>query len=493
MADKKHEMKLEVTEESKVIEVPKFQVSVFESLLKNIKRYCKYLKLPQPEVKELGTKSYYALTRRYPDGTTSTLKGTITDNYDEIKKNREDRTDSNGFNSYSIISQEVEVYEINIIEEVKPDNDWEIQGVIDHTEGIITSAPNKQVPFKLIPSNLNDSTHCDHCNTKRFRNKTIFVKNTDTNDIKRVGGSCIRYYLGYDYERILKIITTLNLFNQTFSTSGGWGDEDWYDGFGGRRYYDPEDDVVDVKDVVKYFFWFVQNKGYTSKSAADKWNEKNGSNGKEKSSTSQNLYEYLRYIYVPPTPGHSNDAKEAMDRWMNDNNKFHEILKKAPTEFFKIMKKFIDERYKDNNFLVNTRNFFNNGSVKIKHIKYIVSACSMYWGMKLAEDRKNEKTKEYKKSEFVGQVGEKTPLENLTIQNISGFEGSFGWTSIYRMTDSKGNIYTKFGTINPRFITKDSPVTDIEKGAVVSFTAEIKKHDTYKDIKQTTLGRLSKI
>ena len=33
---------------------------------------------------------------------------------------------------------------------------------------------------------------------------------------------------------------------------------------------------------------------------------------------------------------------------------------------------------------------------------------------------------------------EKEKLENLTIQNVSGFEGSFGWTNIYRLTDDKG-------------------------------------------------------
>jgi len=493
MTDKKHEMKLEVTEQKKVIEVPKFKVSVFDSLLKNIKRYCKYLKLPQPIVKEMGDKSYYALSRRNPmHGTTDTLKSTITDNYDEIKKKLEEHTDSNGLTNCSIISQEVEVYEIDIIEEVKPDNDWEIQGVIDHNDGIITSAPNKQVPFKLVPNDLTDSSHCDHCNSKRFRNKTIFVKNTDTNEIKRVGGSCIRYYLGYDYERILKIITQLNLFNDNFGRpGGGWDDDEWFGGFGGR--YDPENEIVDVKEVVSYFFWFVTNKGYTSKAAADRWNAKVGYDGSQKESTSQSIADYLRYIYVPPIGGFGSESKDAMDRWQREADEYKEALKNAPKGYFQKVKKFINANYKENNFLINSRNFFNSGGIKIRSLRFVVSACSMFWGMKLAEDRKNEKTKEFKKSNFVGEVGEKTPLENLTIQNISGFEGSFGWTNIYRMTDEKGNIYTKFGTINPRFITKDSPVTDISKGAVVSFTAEIKKHDTYKETKQTTLGRLSKI
>jgi hypothetical protein len=490
MTDKKHEMKLKVTEGKKIIEVPKFQVSVFNSLLKNITRYCKYLKLPQPEVKELDNKTYYAIQRRNPDGTVSVLRGTITDNFDEIKSNIDKR--DNKYKSFSIISQDVNVYEINIVEEIKPENEWEILGVIDHNDGIITSAPNKQVPFKLIPNNLHDSSDCDHCNTKRFRNKTIYVKNTKNGEIKRVGGTCIRYYLGYDYERILNIITNLNLFNSTFSdVGGGWDDDDWFGGFGGRS-YNPEDEVVGVNEVVKYFFWFVENKGYTSKAAAERYNAKVEDEYKHKNSTSQDITKYLRYIYVMPIGG-GKDAQRHFEIWENDVKEFNEIIKKAPTGYLNKVKKFINDNYKDNNFLVNSRNFFNSGSVTIKHLRFVVSACSMYWGMKLAEDRRNEKTKELKKSEYVGEVGEKTPLKNLTIQSVSGFEGSFGWTNIYRLTDDNGNIYTKFGTINPRFINDDSPVTDISKGAIVSFTAEIKKHDTYKDIKQTVLGRLSKI
>jgi len=490
--DNIQEVKLEVTEETRIVEIPKFKVSVFKSIIKNVTRYCKYLKLPLPEVKSLGEKSYYVLNKRIAiNGTSYIMNNTVTDNYEEIKTELKKHDNVNGFNPCTIISQEVEVFEINIIEEVKPENEWEILGVIDHVESLVISAPNKQIPHELIPHNLSDSSNCDHCHTKRQRNKTMFVQNKDTHETKQVGGTCIRYYLGYDYERILTLITELDLFRTDFGESGGWDDEDWYDGFGGG-YYNPEDEIVSVSDSVKYFFWFVKNKGYTSKASAERFNM-NNTDGREKNSTSQDITQYLRYINVPPRGGSSRDAKDAMEEWMEDNKKYQDIIKKASNEYYDIMKKFIEERYRDNNFLVNSRNFFITGGVKIKHLRYVISTCSMYWGMKLAEDAKNVKKEETLKSNFVGEVGEKVPLLNLTIQNISGFEGSFGWTNIYRLTDDKGNIFTKFGTINPRFITDDSEVTEIEKGAIVSFTAEIKKHDTYRDAKQTVLGRLSKI
>ena len=434
-------------------------------------------------------------------GTDDTYRDTITDDYDEIEKSLSERKTKNPKVNYFIVEQKVDVYDIKIIEEVKPQNEWEILGVIDHNEGIITSAPNQTVPHKFIPKNLMDSSHCDHCNSKRFRNKTTFVRNTDTGDIKRVGGQCIRYYLGYDYERILKIITDLNLFNSTFTEAGGWDDDDWYGGFGGR-YYNEEDEIVSVKNIVKYFFNFVTTKGYMSKSAAARYNEKVEDEYKYKRPTSQIIQDHLTYVYIRPNirglkPA---EADQIMEEWRKANEEYNAVIKKMNNSYFNEVKKFINQRYKENNFLLNSKNFFDGGGVKIKHMKFIVAACSMYWGMKLAEEAKaaaekarEEKFEKMRESEFVGTVGEKEKLHNLTITNISGFEGTFGWTSVYRLKDENGSIFTKFGTINPRFITEDSPEKEIQKGAVVSFTAEIKKHDTWNDIKQTTLGRLSKI
>ncbi len=488
MADKKDTVKLESTIEKKIIEIPKYQESVLTSLLKNIKRYCKYLKLPAPIVTDLPDKTYFIIQQTYVDGKTLFINSTMTDNYDEVKRYKDDRPKTN----LSIVSQDVSVKEIEIVSEIKPENEWEILGVLDHEEGLIISAPNKQVPYDLVPKNLHDSSNCDHCHTKRFRNKTIFVENQDTGEIKCVGGTCIRYYLGYDYEKIMNIITQLNMFNNHFDDGGGsWSDDDWFDGFGGER-YNVEDDIVDVKDIVKYFFYWVTTKGYASKAATERYNDKVEDGGRKRSSTSQIISEDLHYLYVPPLPG-GKQAREAIEQWQKAMDHYKSVMKKASDKYFSLIEDFIEERYKDNNFLLNSRNFFQSGGVKIKQMKYIISACSMYWGMKLSEDAKNKKTKELKKSKHVGDIGDKTKIENLTIKNISGFEGSFGWTNVYKLTDEKGNIYTKFGTINPRFITKDSPTEDIEVGTIVSFTAEIKKHDEYNGIKQTILGRLSKI
>lgn len=485
------ELKLDYTITKRVVEISNFRLNGFEKLMKNIKRISKYLGLPAPKMTDLGTKMYYGIKRC--DRATIGLyeeysldHSTITTDYNMVKKIAKPVD--------MIVQEEVNVFEIEIIEEIIPDNEWRILGVIDHTEGIIKSAPNRTVPFNLIPSDLEGSCDCDHCNTKRRRNKTIYVENTDNNEIKRVGGTCIKYYLGYDYEKVLGFITVLNLFNESDFGFGGWDESE---GDFGGRYIDYADSLVDVSEVVKYFFWFVNNKGYTSKAAANAYNEKVAQNDGHgsKESTSDTIKDYIELLNTPPQQGKYYEEDLKFQR--EEISKFNEIIKTYTNDNFEIIQNFIEERYMENNFLVNSRNFFNNGVVKIKHLKFVLAACSMYYGLKMAEERKKQQNEAFAKageaSTHVGTVGEKSQLINLKITNVSGFDSGYGWTNIYKLEDEKGNIYTKFGKLNEKFITPESEVKDLEKGAILSFTSDIKKHDEYKGVKQTIIGRISKL
>ena len=478
-------VELKYTIGTKIVEISKNKLSTFESLMKNIKRYCKGIGLPQPIVKDTGDKTYFAINYNGHNDRYIVVQDSITSDYKVVQKQLDDLSSKNPKRQYNIISQDVSVFEITIIDEVKPDNEWEILGVINHEEGIIISAPNKQVPFNLIPTDLQGACDCDHCNTHRRRNKTIYVKNTTTNEIKRVGGSCIKYYLGYDYDKVLNIISQLNLFSTSYGNFGDSYDESDWDGYGGGHGRGMVK-IIDVDEIIKYFFWYVRNHGYISKATAEKYNENNPEKS-PKYSTSNNITQFIEYISEPPR------GRDGYAEWQEERTKYNEIISTYSDEYYALIQKFIDERYQENNFLVNSRNFFNAGGVPSSKVKYVVSACSMYYGMKMAEDAKNAVNKEKQKSEHVGVVGEKIALTNLTITGISGYNSDFGWVNVYRLKDEKGNLFTKFGTINERFITKESTIKNVEVDAIVSFTAEIKKHDVYNGTNQTVLGRLSKL
>lgn len=463
-------IKIDFTITKKTFEIPNSKLNSFDSLIRKIRRFCKKLELPEPKLKDLGEKTYYAISSLNFASISLSEEyelnyNSITSDYSKIKEQLRP-TDQ-------VISEDVSVFELDVIDQIKPNNEWEILGIIDHVDGIISTIPDKQVPFELVPKDLTDSSHCDHCHSKRYRNKTIYVQNKDNNEIKRVGGSCISYYLGFDYERILNILSSLNMLSSKniLNDNYEWDDFGYSDGH--RINNEP---IVDVKDIINYFFWYATNKGYISRRIAEE---------KGIQSTSTTVILDIEYINNPP--------RKYVEEWSKFNDEYHKIINSYKNNHLEEVIKFIDENYKDNNFLINAKNALENGGIYLNRINYVISACSMYYGLKLAEDRKNQEKEENKKSNHIGTIGEKSTLKNLKIDSVSGFEGAYGWTNVYKLKDEKGNIYTKFGKINEKFITDESEVFDISKGAILSFVAEIKKHDVYNEVNQTILGRLSKI
>jgi hypothetical protein len=427
----------------------------------------------------------------------------ITDDLEKIKNIKKDLIDKNKNKDvkYSIYSTNVEKYEVKIVDNIKPKNEWTLLGTIDHKEQIVKAAPNQHIPTELIPSDLS-SCNCDHCNIDRTRNKTVFIKNNNTNEIIRVGGSCIKYYLGYDYKKVLDYLSELNLFIENYSNSD---DKKSYDFYGVR--YNPMNDTISTKIVIKYFFMYLKNHKFLTKTGAEKINSTKVEGDKFIKSTAIEVQSELDYILEDPADKRwyttSQEEKEWQEQeikdWMKACEEFYKDVENESDIKYEEFVKYVEDNYKDNNFLFNVQNMIKNNNVPKHQINYVLSACSMYQGKieyenykKLSdEERQRKREKEKNESNWVGTVGSTMKLENLKIVNISGFDGKYGWTNVYKLKDEKGNNFTKFGTINPKFLVDGKE--NVEVDSVVSFVAEITKHDTYNDIKQTTIGRLSKI
>ena len=105
------------------------------------------------------------------------------------------------------------------------------------------------------------------------------------------------------------------------------------------------------------------------------------------------------------------------------------------------------------------------------------------------EESKSDTVKSVKDSSFIGKVGEKELLE-LEILLIKEISNDFGDTYLYEMKDKSGNIFSKFGTINERFILSNHK--DIEVGTLVKFNATIKKHQEFRGERKTVISTLSK-
>jgi hypothetical protein len=100
-----------------------------------------------------------------------------------------------------------------------------------------------------------------------------------------------------------------------------------------------------------------------------------------------------------------------------------------------------------------------------------------------------DKGKEVKDSQFVGKQGEKSKV-TLTIVDIKEMNTSYGDTTLFTMTDSNGNIFTKFGQIAERFLVSNH--SEIEIGSIVEFNATIKQHSEFRGVKTNVISTISK-
>ena len=538
------DIKLFYTMETKRIEIPvgsetmskgSDKKATFDKIMKKITRISKFIKIPVPILKKLETKKYYTLVSfgehsiTYYHENFSNGKR-YTEDFNEVEKTKDEiMSKLHGKSKWRITSKDADVYDLTIATVIKPEDEWIILGTFDYVDNLLKPAPGQQIPTEMV--NMSKS-ECDHCHKNIYRKKTVFIKKIKDNSIIKVGGTCIKNYLGYDYEKVLEYLTDVSFLSESWDNNFGGGFDDYE--YGGGGYIEDE---VPAKEIIRYYIWWYNNRGYMSKATAEKINNKKleefssqnpGKNAYDSfdftsklvKSTSSAVQGDVWYANTPPR--RERDNERAFSEWQNFCDTYYERLETI-RENDPLIQKVIDfiDSEKENNFLFNASNMIKSGSVKTRLINYISGACSFYFGKLYAEEQKRKAETEVKtvvkESEWVGVVGEKTKLENLEIIHIGGFETQYGWSNVYKLKDQNGNIFTKFGTINPKFVVKKKekspepePIDDtnyddgervednfindgVVVGDVISALAEIKKHDEYMGKKQTVLGRLSKL
>ncbi len=92
--------------------------------------------------------------------------------------------------------------------------------------------------------------------------------------------------------------------------------------------------------------------------------------------------------------------------------------------------------------------------------------------------RKKERDAEGAASEYVGEIKERIEFEAEVI-GVYGTEGHYGHTDIVKFKDADRNMFTWFA----------SDYTNLERGDRISIKGTVKKHDNFRDVKQTVLTR----
>ena len=136
-----------------------------------------------------------------------------------------------------------------------------------------------------------------------------------------------------------------------------------------------------------------------------------------------------------------------------------------------------------NSFEQNVRNIEKVGIVTSKTANLAGGAVAGYMRA-LAQERRAQARADAKAnaptSEWVGEVGKRQSFGECTVAFTRRLENQWGSTTLTRLTDSAGNMLVWFRSGNH---------DDLRVGMKIAFTATVKKHDSYKEVKQTTVTR----
>ena len=371
----------------------------------------------------------------------------------------------------------IDVFDITITlpEEIKF-GDWEAIAYIEHFEGQhiqFDIDADYEYDFEKAIKNKN----CEHCNTKRNRRKSFILKSKLDDSFKKVGSTCVKDFTGVDPTKFFKafqhVLRTLEMFGEDEWGGFEGGSPRWVDYrvFDINHIWTISKKVLEIDEkYIKTEWKEIEHPGYSGWTEKVRTNMGDATSDKVKSV----LFEYDEEseYFVKPSEVDAELVKgmrewlsnmevrqEKRVRW-NDENKQEEYL--VDNEFDAKLKAY-EERKRVRSFEIGF-----TGWVVDAYLKYVESLNAPI-------------------SEFKGNIGDKIKIE-VTVTKISEFDGGWGWTNAYKMVDSDGNVYSKFGTINARYADTD----EVKEGAILKMTAEVKKHNEFRGKKETVLGRVSK-
>jgi len=385
----------------------------------------------------------------------------------------------------------VEVFDVTfeLVDTLNFKGGWELKGIIGHTEGfIIPVDPDNDLPEEF---DAKDTT-CDHCGTKRRRNKSFLIQN-DESEWKRVGGACVKKFLGVNPESYFKLVQAFRDFKEyesPYDEDGNHIPTSYH-----RRLWNPELQAVDIEKIISMVGIQINLDGQYIKNEWKKVVTGTGYGGREYTkmvrtnsgeSTADGVKETFRMIESPLY----NETEYAIDSELVEGvYKYWNSIEVEGTKSVHEVWNHETGKYEDvefvhytgyEEFMNRTKEYGQKKRIRIKDVSQIIPSINSYFQWV-------EKQKE-PVSEYIGTVGEKTNME-LTVVGVNGFDGTYGWTNVYQMVDANNNKVIKFGKINERYLVSGNTIT---VGSVLKFKAEVKKQEVFRGKKQTTIGRVSK-
>ena len=350
--------------------------------------------------------------------------------------------------------EDIEVKFIEIeVDGIMKHNNWEFIAKVDHySEGNIVRQFNTDIE---VPERYRHTEPiCEHCQTSRRRKFTYLVHNTETDEWKQVGASCLKEFtFGLDAEDVARYIS---LFDYIIE-----GGEGCYTGITWERHYSLEQYLCYVKET-------VEKLGYVSNSDAYY------DYGKQ--STSSEAFDFYLYntsSYFKATNKHIGERMEEINFGDAERDENLEYVKSA-IEWIR------SEQVKESDgYMFNLRIACLDDYFPGRNMGLVASLMPTYYRhlKKIAYEEKKKKEIQTSKSKFVGNVKDRITFHAVSIECVYSSDSLYGMNYLYKITDSDENVY----------MWSTGKVLDTDKE--VDITGTIKNHQEYRGIKQTVLTR----
>lgn len=316
-------------------------------------------------------------------------------------------------------------------------NGWAFLAVIEHSKNgniIMKKLYDVEVPEYYRTS----GSHCDHCNTDRYRKNTYLVYNKAEDKIYQVGSTCINNYLGFDAAVLVSHATLINQLS-------GMLDDDKERARMAHR----GEHVVGLDAFMKTVLTLIGMSYYVS--------AKMVRDGKAEISTGAEAWDYLvstmNKRHLVTDTDENNDTLKAIYEWL-------------------------DTLTDTTDYISNVKIIVKNGYVTHRTATTAASIAGVYF-MDLAKKRKAEQeAKNPNKSEWIGEMGDRLDLD-MTLETIRVYENQWGIGKIYTFSTWDGNTVVWFSS---------SKVT-LEEGCRYKGKGTVKNFTEFKGHKQTVVTR----
>lgn len=321
-------------------------------------------------------------------------------------------------------------------------DDWEFVATLEHRDAgniIRKFATHLEVPKRYYDADA----VCEHCKTHRNRKNTYIIHNIKTDEYMQVGATCLQdFTTGLSAEYVAGYIEMFDKMIEGEALPIGTGARNYYETF----------------NLLKYAVQYTLDLGYTSTQSDNK-------------STKEYVLEAERYD-SHTAMSYERESVEDYRRKFRPDYSSDELLQRVEA-----ILAYFQEVEVTNDYLQTLRVIAECKYISYSEIGYLVSMVPTYYKAIERENEAKIRSEQAAKSQYVGEVGQRITINNPVVTVVSSWENAWGYTVRYRIV-SEDNIY----------MWDTSAYIDSDKH-LATITGTIKKHDTYREERQTWLTR----